>query len=103
MKKHLLTCIFLLSLSTAIAQDRYIIFLKDKANSPHSLSNPSNYLSARAIARRTSMNIAIDSLDIPVNPAYVAAIKNTGALVLNKSKWLNTVTIQADTAQAIAI
>jgi hypothetical protein len=49
------------------------------------------------------MNIAIDSLDIPVNPAYVTAIKNTGALVLNKSKWLNTITVQADTAQAIAI
>jgi hypothetical protein len=103
MKKILLTFTLLLSLMTAMAQDRYIIFLKDKANSPFSISNPSNYLSARAIARKTRMNIPIDSLDIPINPAYVSAIKNTGAIVLNKSKWLNTVTIQADTAQAIAI
>ena len=103
MKKFLLTFTLLLSLITAMAQDRYIIFLKDKANSPFSISNPSNYLSARAIARKTRMNIFIDSLDIPVNPAYVTAIKNTGAIVLNKSKWLNTITVQADTAQAIAI
>ena len=103
MKKLLLTFTLLLSLITAMAQDRYIIFLKDKANSPFSINNPSEYLSARAIARRTRMNIPIDSLDIPVNPAYVTAIKNTGAIVLNKSKWLNTITIQADTAQAIAI
>jgi len=103
MKKFLLTFTLLLSLITAMAQDRYIIFLKDKANSPFSISNPSNYLSARAIARKTRMNIFIDSLDIPVNPAYVTAIKNTGAIVLNKSKWLNTITVEADTAQAIAI
>ena len=68
MKKLLLTFTLLLSLITAMAQDRYIIFLKDKANSPFSINNPSEYLSARAIARRTRMNIPIDSLDIPVNP-----------------------------------
>ena len=62
MKKFLLTFTLLLSLITAMAQDRYIIFLKDKANSPFSISNPSNYLSARAIARKTRMNIFIDSL-----------------------------------------
>ena len=103
LNKYLLVFTLLLSFTTALAQDRYIIFLKDKANSPFSINNPSEYLSARAIARRTRMNIPIDSLDIPVNPAYVTAIKNTGAIVLNKSKWLNTITIQADTAQAIAI
>ena len=103
MKKILLTFTLLLSLITAMAQDRYIIFLKDKANSPFSISNPSEYLSARAITRKTRMAIVIDSLDIPVNPSYIAAIRNTGAIVLNKSKWLNTITIQADTAQAIAI
>ena len=103
LNKYLLVFTLLLSFTTALAQDRYIIFLKDKANSPFSINNPSEYLSARAIARRTRMNIPIDSLDSPVNPAYVTAIKNTGAIVLNKSKWLNTITIQADTAQAIAI
>jgi hypothetical protein len=102
-KNYWLTVLLLLTILNANAQDRYIVFLKNKANNPYTISNPSEYLSVRAINRRTRMNIPIDSSDLPVNPAYVAAIKNTGAIVLNRSKWLNTMTIQADTNQAIAI
>ena len=102
-KNYWLTVLCLLTILNANAQDRYIVFLKNKANNPYTISNPSEYLSVRAINRRIRMNIPIDSSDLPVNPAYVAAIKNTGAIVLNRSKWLNTLTIQADTNQAIAI
>ena len=98
----LLTLLSVLSIST-FAQDRYIIFLKDKANSPYQINNPSAYLSARAIARRNAMNIAIDSADIPVNPSYLNSIANTGARILNTSRWFNSVTVQADTNQVIAI
>ena len=98
----LLTLLSVLSIST-FAQDRYIIFLKDKANSPYQINNPSAYLSARAIARRNAMNIAIDSADIPVNPSYLNSIANTGARIFNTSRWFNSVTVQADTNQVIAI
>lgn len=102
--KRLLMLGFLIMLScTTFAQDRYIVFLKDKANTPYQLSNPSAYLSARAINRRAQMNIPIDSLDIPVNTSYVNNIANTGAKILNRSRWFNTVTVQADTIQIIAI
>lgn len=98
----LFTLLSCLSIST-FAQDRYIIFLKDKANSPYQINNPSAYLSARAIARRTAMNISIDSADIPVNPSYLTGIANTGAKILNTSRWFNSVTAQADTNQIIAV
>lgn len=103
MKKIAFICLFSIVTISAIAQDRYIVFLKDKANTPYQLSNPSAFLSARAIARRTAMNISIDSLDIPVNASYVSAIANSGARILNRSRWINSVTVQADTNQIIAV
>src|SRR4030095_14255738 len=83
---------------------RYIIKLKDKNGSPYSLSDPSVYLSQRAIDRRTRYNIAIDSTDLPVTPSYVAQIMNVpNVTLLNISKWLNAVTIQTSDANALAV
>lgn len=94
----------LLGITTPIfSQDRYIVFFKDKASSPYTISNPSAYLSQRAIDRRTRMGIAIDSSDLPVNPNYLQAVVNSGAKILNQSRWFNSVTIQADTNQVLNI
>lgn len=71
--------------------DRYFIQLTDKNNSVYSLSNPIQFLSQRAIDRRTRQNIAIDSTDLPVNSSYVMQIQNSGATVLYTSKWFNAV------------
>lgn len=103
MKKIVIICFLLIAAIETFSQDRYIIFLKDKANTPFQISNPSAYLSERAITRRINMNISIDSTDIPVNTTYVNAISTTGARILNRSRWFNTVTVQADTSQVIAI
>ena len=82
---------------------RYIIKLKDKNGSPYSISDPTAYLSQRAIDRRTRYSIAIDSTDLPVNPSYVTQIKNVpGVTLLNISKWLNAVTIQIADANALS-
>ena len=81
---------------------RYIIQLTDKSNSPYSFSDPTVYLSQRAVDRRARYGIAIDSTDLPVNPSYVTQIKNVpNVTVLNISKWLNAVTIQTSDANAI--
>lgn len=85
------------------AQDRYIVFFKDKANSPYTLQNPSAYLSQRAIDRRTRMGISLDSTDLPVNPAYIQAAANAGAKILNRSRWFNSITVEADTNEIINI
>jgi serine protease AprX len=37
-----------------------------------------------------------DSSELPVNPNFIGAIENTGAKILNKSRWLNSVFISAD-------
>lgn len=90
-------------ISEAEAQfTRYIVRLKNKANSSFTIANPSAYLSQRSINRRTKYGIAIDSTDMPVTPSYVTQIDNiANVTVLNKSKWHNAVSIQTTDAAAI--
>ena len=88
--------LYLMSLSTPVhAQTSYYFYvqLKDKNHSPYTLANPTLYLSERALIRRTDFNIAIDSLDLPVNPSYISQIENLGVHVHNASKWMNGLTV----------
>ena len=81
---------------------RYIVRLKNKGATTFTIADPSAYLSARAITRRTKYNIAIDSTDLPVPSSYVTQIRNTpNVTVLNVSKWVNAVTIQTADPNAI--
>ena len=74
---------------------RHIVWLKNKGSNTFSLSNPTAYLSARALQRRTTQQLALDSTDLPVTPAYLVAIGSiSGVTILNVSKWLNAVCIQ---------
>jgi subtilisin family serine protease len=90
-------------ISEAEAQfTRYIVRLKNKANSSFTLANPSAYLSQRSINRRTKYGIAVDSTDMPVTPSYITQIDNiANVTVLNVSKWHNAVSIQTSDAAAI--
>jgi serine protease AprX len=104
MKKTLLCFVlFAFAATESNAQfTRYIIRLKDKGTNPYSISNPSQYLTARAIARRTRYAIPIDSADLPVTPRYIDSIRLAGAVtVLNSSKWLNQVAIQTNDVTAL--
>ncbi|HEX4878113.1 MAG TPA: S8 family serine peptidase [Chitinophagaceae bacterium] len=104
MKKVLLS--FLLLMLGAMAAEaqftRYVVRFKNKGNSSFTLSNPSAYLSTRAIQRRTKFSIAIDSTDLPVTPTYISQVAAiSGVNVLNVSRWLNAITIQTSSAAAI--
>ena len=106
MKKILLLIFIALFVAKAdsYAQfSKYIIRLKDKGTNPFSISNPSAYLTARSISRRTRYGIVIDSTDLPITPRYVDSIRLAGAVtILNTSKWLNQVAIQTTDAAALA-
>lgn len=73
----------------------YRISLSDKNNTPYSTSEPSTFLSERALAKRARFNIPITDQDLPVNPQYLQQIKalDDDIRVLCVSKWMNTVTI----------
>ena len=72
-----------------IAQDRYMVFFTDKDNTPYSVSEPLEILSQRALDRRTLLEVEVIKQDLPVDPAYVAGLKNAGADVFFTSRWMN--------------
>ena len=96
MKQFLFFFIAIFFVTNTEAQfSRYIVKFKNKATNPYSLSNPSNYLSTKAINRRTTYGIAIDSSDLPITPRYIDSVRLAGAVtILNSSKWLNQISIQ---------
>lgn len=82
---------------------KYIIRFKDKAGTPFTINNPSQYLSARSIQRRVRQNIPIDSSDLPITPRYIDSVRLAGnVIILNRSKWLNEVCIQTTDVAALA-
>ena len=85
---------FLLTAFSSTAQNRYVVYFKDKAGSPYSVNAPLQYLSQRAIDRRTRQGISITSADFPVNTAYLEGIRSSGARTLYASRWMNCATTE---------
>ncbi len=77
-------------------RNKYFISFTDKNHSAFSVDNPSAFLSQRSIERRDRNNIPVTFEDLPVNPDYVEIISNNGARVINRSKWLNGITVECD-------
>jgi serine protease AprX len=93
----------LLGAGSANAQyTRYTVQLKDKKGGAYSLSQPSAFLSARSIQRRTRQHILIDSTDLPVSRIYLDSISNiNGVKIIFTSKWLNNVLVETTDSVAI--
>lgn len=92
---------FMVASANSYAQfSRYIIKLKNKTGTPFSITNPSAFLSQRAIDRRNRYSINLDETDLPIPTAYIDSIRLSGNVtILNTSKWLNQVCIKTtDTA-----
>ncbi len=97
-----LTFLFSASLLAQTAPAIYWVQFTDKNQTPYSLAAPQDYLSQRALERRARQNIAIDSLDLPVDPAYIAQLLAAGEIeVVNVSKWFNAVTIRSTDTLAL--
>ncbi|MDO4160542.1 MAG: S8 family serine peptidase [Prevotellaceae bacterium] len=71
------------------------VTFKDKNGTPYKLSQPLEFLSAKALSRRTRQHLQLDSTDLPINPEYIKAINATGANVVSRSKWNNTVLVRS--------
>ncbi len=79
----------------------FFVWFKDKANNSYSLTDPSAYLSQRAIQRRQNQNISIDSLDLPVSNNYLSQLINKGISIHFTSKWLNGAMVRIDSAAVL--
>lgn len=95
MKKVLFLLLALSLFGAAEAQptNKYWIVFTDKNGSPYSVSNPSAYLSQRAIHRRIKFGIPVQINDLPPNPAYIDSVVKIGAILFNRCGWLNAISI----------
>lgn len=90
------------AVNTRAQLNTYLVTFNNKEHNSFSLSEPQHYLSQRALERRTRYGIAIDSLDLPVSPAYIDSIRLSGDVeILGASKWLNQVAITTTDAAAL--
>lgn len=80
-------------ISAQVAPDKYFIGFTDKSNSPYSFDRPLEFLSPRSVERRQRLMISLEENDLPVIAEYVSTIANLGVTVLNRSKWMNGITI----------
>jgi hypothetical protein len=83
--------------------NKYWVELADKAGSPFSVSRPAEFLSLRAIERRENARIPVDESDLPVNPQYLRMLEDNGVRIHGTSRWLNAVSIIADSASAASL
>ncbi|MFO0357947.1 MAG: S8 family serine peptidase [Sphingobacteriaceae bacterium] len=85
------------------AQTKYWIKLKNKTGTPYSISTPSTFVTAKAIARRAAFSIPFDQTDLPVTPSYISQIDAvSGVTVLYASKWLNAVAVSVSNPSVLA-
>ncbi|WP_461042973.1 S8 family serine peptidase [Spirosoma harenae] len=100
-----LLLLILLSFNSGYGQvtRKYLVTLRDKANSPYSVNQPQQFLSSRSILRRQKQNIVIQERDLPVNPDYVSQLRQAGAKIWFSSRWLNAVLLEASDATIATI
>lgn len=103
MKKWLLILLLLRFADDVCAQySKHVIFFTDKNETSFSLNNPSAFLSAKSIARKTRYQVPIDSNDLPVVQRYVDSVRLAGVVtIFGRSRWLNAVIIQITDAAAL--
>jgi hypothetical protein len=99
MKKILLFC-FLTGYSYTIAQTQLVfVHFKDKPNKAAFYANPLSELSQKSLNRRTTLGIALNDQDAPIEQSYLQNLQNLGFTVIDYSKWLNGAAVNATTAQ----
>lgn len=81
----------------SVEGNRYMIFFEDKAGTEYSLENPENFLSEKALERRSRQNISISTSDLPVSSVYLNALSDMeGVDVFFTTKWMNGVLVETE-------
>ena len=108
MKKLILILVSVLLFTSLYAQESglkfYVLHFTDKGTNTDASISPSAYLSDKAVLRRLKHHIAFDQSDIPVNDQFVNEVAKSGARILTRSRWFNTVVIEtsSETAEQIS-
>jgi serine protease AprX len=80
-------------LSAQLAPDKYWIQFTDKHHSSYSTGQPEEFLSQRALERRTRQGLEVFEEDLPVSGFYVDSLEKLGLIILNRSRWFNSISV----------
>ncbi|MDI3526383.1 MAG: serine protease AprX [Tenuifilum sp.] len=95
-KSILLLIIFQCAFFPLLGQTKYFIAFTDKQNNIYSLDKPEEFLSSRAIERRTTQNIPIAEEDLPVSNTYIEQLASRTTTIHYPLKWFNGVVATVD-------
>lgn len=99
MKKVLLFC-FLAGYGFCQAQSELVfVYFNDKPNKAVFYANPLSELTQKALNRRTTLGIALNDQDAPIEQTYIQNLQSLGFTITDSSKWLNGVAVTANQAQ----
>ncbi len=87
--KNLLLLISLFLVQFSFSQEKMIVFFKDKSATK---INNTDFLSSKAIERRTLKSIEVDEYDLPIDVNFLNSISSV-ATIEKTSKWLNAIVI----------
>lgn len=73
---------------------KFRVYLSDKGDTDYSVSNPSQFLTEKAIERKRVQNVEIDEADFPISVDYFALVEMAGAEVVSHSKWFKTLVVE---------
>lgn len=77
--------------------NRYVVFFTDKVGNSYSIDRPAEFLSTRALERRSNQNIDISVNDLPVSEVYIDALNRSAEIdVYHTTKWMNAVLVEMD-------
>ncbi len=84
----------LISLSfSASGQQKIWVFFTDKGDL--SAYEVQDLLTAEALANRSRQGLGIDDRDFPVNRQYLESVVGQGAILRQRSRWLNAISVEA--------
>lgn len=105
-----LNCIFFLFLGQLVfsqsTKDKHqynlhLVELTDKKDGRYSIFNPEDYLTARALDRKSTQGVLIDDLDLPIPSKYIHIIRQLGVPIQGKSKWLNAIAVHTESIEKL--
>jgi len=86
-----------------VPQYAFRVSFSDKKGSLK-LSDSASFLSTRALTRRAHRGMVVDTLDIPVSPAYLDSVQNiTGGSIHLTSRWMNYCVVIVTDSTRIAL
>ena len=107
-------CIVSLTTFSIFAQQKYMVYFKDKGitvqtslqKTSQAYAEAVQSLSERSIQRRIKHRGADNFVtfeDVPIHQPYISELENSGARIWNKLKWFNAVSLYADKDQIAKI